>query len=112
LGEEPEVNGQVQRGFLPRNLKGQTVEGGFKQRVVLGEGEGFDGDEGVEQGRAEAVGGLEEVCPAGAELFVADAGPDQERHGARRQAVLVVFEQAGQKIAVNFADVSGVGEEL
>ena len=113
LADEPEMGALVQGGAVGFEVVAGRESGAglFEQGSVLRQGEGFDGDEGLEEWRAETVGGFEQGRPGGAVLVEVEVGVE-ESGGGRGQAVLVTFEQWGHGTAANLAEVARVREEL
>jgi len=112
LGDQVEVEGLVEGRGLSFNLVafGEMGKGVFEQLGVFGEGEGFDGDEGLEQGRAESFGGFELSGQGGTELFVVTGAEEGEGFG--REAVPVIFEEAREKRPVDTSEDVNFGEEM
>jgi len=113
LGDEPEVEGLVERGEVLVDIvaAGQMVEGIVEQGTVFGQSEGFDVAEGLAQRGAESAGGAELGGQAGTELFVGEAS-GEDIGGFRWEAVFHVFQETLQDVAVDMGKECGVDEEL
>jgi len=115
LGDEPEVKGLVQgREVLIDLVAGRQMgEGVLEEGLVLREGEGFDGDEGVEQRGAETAEGPELGGPGVTELFVVEVVVvGQEGGGRWGEEGFIVSEEADQGSAIGGAEEAGDGEEF
>ncbi len=111
FGDHVEVKGLVEARGAGINPAGRTDRKATLQSIVFGLGEFVDDSQGVREGLGKGGQRLELLGPGGAERFeVEPVVGGQKGGGLGAEAVLMLFEEAGEDVAMQGGDPGRVGE--